>query len=307
MIKSYRHGEREHGCGWVPDFPDWHRDHTPDRNKQVADFIRHARKKAGISEPAKSSGLLKLPPSSLDLRGSFSPVEDQLQYGSCTSHAYMGLWEYYQKLTYGTHIDGSRMFLYYMTRWLLGWKGDTGAYLRTTMKAAALFGVPPEAMWRYIAANLDKEPTVPVGLAAAKFPATGYYRLDTPQMKPDELLNGIKAQIVARLPLMFGFAVPPSISQAASNGGRIPFFAKGEGSDGGHAIDAIGYDDKIEITNAIDNSKTVGAIMIRNSWGRSWGGDGGYGYLPYEFVLQRLANDFWWLFSANWLDIRPFN
>jgi C1A family cysteine protease len=31
-------------------------------------------------------------------------------------------------------------------------------------------------------------------------------------------------------------------------------------------------------------------------------GDRGYGYLPYEHVLRRLAVDWWALIEAEWLD-----
>ena len=50
--------------------------------------------------------------------------------------------EYYERRAYGKHIDASRLFLYKATRNLLHWTGDTGAYLRSTLEALALFGVP---------------------------------------------------------------------------------------------------------------------------------------------------------------------
>ncbi len=42
-----------------------------------------------------------------------------------------------------------------------GWcaTGDTGSFLRTTMGALSLFGVPPEEYWAYDVADFDKEPT----------------------------------------------------------------------------------------------------------------------------------------------------
>ncbi|CAD7779147.1 MAG: hypothetical protein KCCBMMGE_00816 [Candidatus Methanoperedenaceae archaeon GB37] len=70
--------------------------------------------------------------------------------GSCTAHAGVGLIEYYERKAFGTHIDASRLFLYKVTRNLLGWTGDTGAFIRTTMGAMVLFGVPPEKYWPYI-------------------------------------------------------------------------------------------------------------------------------------------------------------
>jgi hypothetical protein len=40
---------------------------------------------------------------------------------------------------------------------------------------------------------------------------------------------------------------------------------------------------------------------VRNSWGTGWG-DGGYGWLPYKYVEDGLAVDFWSLFSAAYVD-----
>ena len=49
----------------------------------------------------------------------------------------MGVLEYFERRAFGKHIDGSRLFLYKVTRDLLGWTGDTGAFLRSTMGALA--------------------------------------------------------------------------------------------------------------------------------------------------------------------------
>ena len=88
-----------------------------------------------------------------------SPVEDQGSLGSCTANAVVGIVEYFERRAYGKYIDASRLFLYKATRDLLHWTGDTGAYLRSTIGALALFGVPPEEYWPYKITNFDTEPT----------------------------------------------------------------------------------------------------------------------------------------------------
>jgi len=257
--------------------------------------------KVGVGKPAKVSL-----PASVDLRPWCSPVENQGSIGSCTANAGVGIVEYFERRAFGKHIDASRLFLYKVTRNMSHWTGDTGAFLRTTMGALVLFGVPPEEYWRYVTADFDKEPSAFCYAFAQNYQAISYYRLDPPGTSRNVLLDRIKLFLSAGLPSMFGFTVYNSIGQAAATG-KIPYPTRGEKVEGGHAIVAVGYDDAMKIKNANAGAvKTTGAFLIRNSWGTGWGPMGGYLWLPYEYVLRGLAIDWWSLLKNEWVETGHF-
>ena len=136
--------EQLHGLGWIPDIPS-HLDYTED-HPLIAPLLQRtalAPRVSGMRGEPIGAITASLPPSK-DLRPSFSPVEDQGHLGSCTANAAIALLEYFEKRAGGKHIDASRLFLYKVERELLGWTGDTGAFLRTAMQALVMFGAPPE-------------------------------------------------------------------------------------------------------------------------------------------------------------------
>jgi C1A family cysteine protease len=274
------------GLGWLPQLPDI-RDYTVD-HPTVASLL------SKTTLPVKLNTTL---PMKADLRPWCSPIENQGTIGSCTAHAAVGLVEYYERKAFGRFVDASRLFVYKVTRKLLGWTGDTGAYLRTAMQALVMFGAPPEQFWRYDVAKYEDEPTPFLYALADNYKTTKYFRLDPIGQTREATLDQIRSFCAAGQPSMFGFSVYQSLYSA--QGGMIPFPTATDTLAGGHAVMCVGYDDALQIGTC------TGALMIRNSWGTGWG-QNGYGWLPYEYVRTGLATDFWAIQSQGWVDTRAF-
>jgi C1A family cysteine protease len=254
---------------------------------------------------------LKASPKSTDLTKWCSPIENQGALGSCTAHAAVGVVEYYERRVSGKHLDGSRLFVYKTTRNLLGVTGDTGAWLRNAMAALVLCGVPNERYWPYNDndPDFDREPPQFVYAVADNYEALKYFAHDPlhKNIPRQAVVDSVKKYLAAGIPSMFGFWGYASFD-SGDKPGHIPLPTDQElagDPDWGHAIVAVGYDDGLKITNTVSNVTTTGALLIRNSWGPTWG-QGGYGWMPYEYVLKRVALDFWSLLKMEWVNTDQF-
>ena len=235
--------------GWVPDVPD-QRDYA-----------------YGAARPR-----MKLPPS-IDLRKGCSVVEDQGALGSCTAQALAGHLEFLDNLGDNQYTDVSRLLIYYNERRLRGTVlSDSGAAIRDGIKTLAKLGSCPEKAWPYVIAQFTDSPPTVCYTAALKNRIVSYHRLHA--------INDMLTCLTDGYPFVFGFTVYESFeSPQVTRTGAVPMPAKSEKVLGGHAVMAVGFDQKTK------------RFLARNSWGIKWG-QKGYGTMPFTY-LESLARDFW--------------
>lgn len=245
-------------------------------------------------------------PTVVDLSYWFSPVKDQGSLNSCTAFAAISLLEYFANKNSKDKIEPSTMFLYKAARNKMNVTGDAGASIRETMKALALFGVPPEQYWSYDEEKVDEEPPAYCYAFAQNYKTLKYFLLDYAGISKETLLFQIKAVLAAGLPCIFGLTLYTSAYNTSNEKGHIPFpDYKEDKIAGGHTLVAVGYDDLKCIKCANKQNYSKGAFLVRNSWGTEWGVDG-YGWLPYDYVLAGLTAAWWSLIKSEWFNESSF-
>ncbi len=242
----------KHSFGWVRDLPD-HRDFQYAAARRVT---------------------ATLPPI-VDLRAGCSPVEDQGTLGSCTANAIVGALEFLELKDGLPLTDLSRLFVYYNERVMEHTvQSDSGAQIRDGIKSVAKQGVCSEPKWPYLISKFKSKPMPTCYKEALKHRITQYQSLSS--------LTDMRACLAEGDPFVFGFTVYESFeSDRVASTGRVSMPKKSERVLGGHAVLAVGFNDKQK------------RFIVRNSWGPGWGLQG-YFTMPYAYLTNpQLASDFW--------------
>jgi len=271
--------------GWQRDLPD-PRDFGPDHptvREMLGRLKRCGKKRGGL-------------PSNVHFSEYFPPVIDAQGLKASPAYACAALVEYFDRRAHGNMTATSAIFLYKVTRKLLHRTGDTGVDLRTTLKALTRFGLPPAEFWPNDPARLDDEPDPILYSSSFAEPFRGirYVRLDSRNATGAETLQVVQSFLAAGFPCVFGISAPVSMTTDPN----IPYRPTFDSLRGGQAVIAVGYDDR-------RLSPTKGALRIRNACDPSWG-EAGYGWLPYTYVQQQSAADFWTLLRKDWLKSSEF-
>lgn len=274
-------------------------DQTLNQYNLSVPFMSKLENHINLYDPSETPVYLCLP-EFVDLSYWCPPIKNQKPLNSCTACAAIDLVEYFQNRTHDEYTNASVLFLYKVARKLMHREGDVGASIRETMKAMVLFGIPPKEYWPYEPSKIDEEPSGFCYSYAQNYQTIQYFRLDTPGLRVSDLLAQIKMTLVAGLPSMFGLTIYSSIYEDVNyKRGYIPIPKPKDNVEGGHAVVAVGYDDSKTIGDS------VGALLIRNSWGTNWG-EQGYGWLPYDYILKGLTSDWWSLIKAEWFETKNF-
>jgi len=224
--------------------------------------------------------ILSVAPSVVDHEFNMSQVKNQGTLGSCVGFAVVAMKEWQETREHlrevedgkidhrkGEEYDLSESWLYWKCKEIDAWPKEEGTSIRYAMRVLNKIGVPCESAWPYND-MVKGSPESWASLVSQWSLIDSYWRINGLNELKAALLNG---------PVVLGIPCFVEIFYADITG-YVSYPRNSSEIYGGHAITAVGYDDKLY----------GGIIKFKNSWGKYWGKNG-YGYLPYEYI-----NDFLW-------------
>ncbi|MFH0303208.1 C1 family peptidase [Bradyrhizobium sp. 31Argb] len=203
---------------------------------------------------------------SVDLRASFGTARNQGARPTClafaASDAHAALREGWAPL--------SCEYAFYQAQRRAGRAPDTGALLSSMLEALRKDGQPEESSWPYLSATpavaASWAPPREIGKLFGRNGAVATHSIDH---VIQELDQGRPVIVLTMLSRAFYQRNPQGVVDPSPGEQPEP--------DRRHAVVAVGY-------GKVDGQR---AVLVRNSWGPSWG-DAGYGWLTERFLGPRI-------------------
>lgn len=233
-------------------------------------------------------------PNTVDLRSSFPPIEEQFTSGSCVGNALASILEYFYFYTTGQVTRFSRLFIYYNARMMEdelshrhATESDSGADIQFAIVSLIKYGCCEDQYWPFYEHLINIQPH------DRAYENGQTYRLDEFSRLSNNI-NQLRECLADGYPFVMAIKIFPSF--ASNHHGFIPMPKRHErSSQYRHAVVCVGY---------IHSARV---FIIRNSHGIHWG-DHGYGYLPYEYVANKvLTKDLWAFKSVKNLLTQPID
>ena len=181
--------------------------------------------------------VIKLLPTSIDMRNLMPPIYDQLQLGSCSANSSTS----YDIFLYSNKIELSRLFEYYMVREIEGTVDeDSGATNRDNVISIKKNGICEESLMPYDISRFTIPPIEEAIINAKQYTISSYVALSD--------LSEIKQALALSKPVILGMDVFESFegSEIAKTG-KMPMPLISEQNLGGHSVLVVGYVDTAKL------------------------------------------------------------
>lgn len=198
------------------------------------------------------------------------PVKNQFNRGSCTSQA-----QAHHKERQESRKSSAR-FVMAWTKFLEG-NQEYGAYTRNSFKAVKKFGTCLERLYQEPSPSMSWENYIDHKRIPEKCNSDAKQHKSKSYWRVDKNLNAVKNALYKKKnSIVCSMNWFKEFNEVGKDGILPTQYTK---SQGGHAVDLIGFDDFLE------------HLIFKNSWGSSWGNKG-YFYMPYK-IFPKVVWDCW--------------